>query len=145
MTSLYSQSHARPLKRGPIKQSSIKISNVSMKTDAYFYCNKYDELSEDEQKVCSTKCRHQLGVEKYSNWIAQGVIEHEKCNKKTQRCKVKCSKDNERSSKCCNVLFKSLIPSAPLNEQNETENDVDDRDDILSELNNLLSTLSTIG
>ena len=112
-----------------------------MKTDAHFYCNKYDELSKDEQRVCSTKCRNKLGVEQYSNWIAQGVIEHEKCNKKTQRCKVKCSKDNERNSKCCNVLFKSHIPSAPLNEQNETENDVDDRDDILSELNNLLSTI----
>ena len=80
-----------------------------------FSCKDLTTLTDWQKETCLNEnhCRFELG-NAYSRHIESGTIKDETCSSITGVCTVKCSADHDKQTKCCQSLYKSLLPDEPL-------------------------------
>ena len=80
-----------------------------------FSCKDLMTLTDWQKETCLNKnhCRLELG-NAYNQHIESGTIKDETCSSITGVCTVKCSADHDKQTKCCQSLYKSLLPDKPL-------------------------------
>ena len=107
------------------KSSSTTLRQKKPTPSKTFSCKNLSKLNDRQKEICQSEnhCRFELG-DQYKQNVESGTIQDETCNEITGICKVKCSADHEKQTKCCQSLVRSLLPDKPIDSTTDLTSDL---------------------